>query len=120
ARLGGQDQHPGGPVQPEPVGDLGGDGLGRDAEEGGAGPAVLEPLAGARDTAAGGGGRWASLRRMISPGPLTRAPPELPGEMAASVWSRSTSDGWLASGISRCRPEMIPAVARFSSPSGRP
>ena len=47
------------------------------------------------------------------PRPLRRAPPELPGEMAASVWIRSTSDRmpcWAEPGISRCRPEMMPAV----------
>src|SRR5829696_4378083 len=57
------------------------------------------------------------------PRPLTRAPPELPGEMAASVWMRSTSERMPCSaepGISRCRPEMMPAVMVFWNPSGLP
>src|SRR5512133_2986899 len=58
-----------------------------------------------------------------APRPLTRAPPELPGEMAASVWTRSTSERMPCSaepGISRCRPEMMPAVMVFWNPSGLP
>src|SRR5919107_1917419 len=51
-----------------------------------------------------------------------RAPPELPGEMAASVCTRSTRAGVRAAdpGMARWTPEMMPAVTEFSKPSGLP
>ncbi len=52
----------------------------------------------------------------------TSAPPELPGEIAASVWMRSTSacDSWALPGMVRWRPETMPTVTVFSKPSGLP
>jgi hypothetical protein len=56
--------------------------------------------------------------------PITRplasmsGPPELPGLIGASVWMTSSIVKPLGARISRPRPEMIPAVAVRSSPSG--
>src|SRR5436190_970611 len=64
---------------------------------------------------------YATLTPITSPSAFTSAPPELPGEIGASVWIRSTSPGvFPPDGIERCSPETIPAVTVFSNPSGLP
>src|ERR1700754_4257695 len=59
---------------------------------------------------------------MTSPCASSTAPPELPGDMAASVWIRSTSGAPAEAdpGIWRCSPEMMPDVTVASNPSGLP
>ena len=73
------------------------------------------------ETACAAGGMYATSTPITSPSAFTSAPPELPGEIGASVWIRSTSPGaFPPEGIERCSPEMIPAVTVFSNPSGLP
>src|SRR3954447_2510802 len=74
------------------------------------------------DTALADGGMYATLIPMTLPSTPTTAPPELPGEIGASVWMRSTSAGDVLAdpGIVRPRPEMIPSVTLPSKPSGLP
>src|ERR671919_2520416 len=55
------------------------------------------------------------------PSASTSAPPEFPGEIAASVWTRSMRAGVRPpDGMARWSPETIPAVTLFSKPRGLP
>ena len=65
----------------------------------------------------------AVLIPMTSPAPLTSAPPELPGLIAASVWMASMTvvSSWVEP-VATARPValMIPSVTVFDRPSGAP
>ena len=65
----------------------------------------------------------ALLMPMTSPAPLTSAPPELPGLIAASVWmaSMTVASSWVEP-VATARPValMIPSVTVLDSPSGAP
>ena len=65
----------------------------------------------------------AVLIPMTSPAPLTSAPPELPGLIAASVWSASmTVASSCVEPVATARSValMIPSVTVFDRPSGAP
>jgi hypothetical protein len=90
-------QHAVGSVHAQVLGELGCERGRLDAEIGMLRPSRLQELfddltavaAGIGETAPADGGMYASLTPMTAPAAFTRAPPELPGEMAASVCMRS-------------------------------
>ena len=61
---------------------------------------------------------YAAFMPATRPCSSTKAPPELPGEMGASVWMRSTVDD--APGNVRPSAETMPCVTVFCNPSGLP
>ena len=68
----------------------------------------------------------AELMPTSSPFMFTRAPPELPGLIAASVWMASMTDAWLVEELSpealtgRFRALMMPEVTVPARPRGEP
>jgi len=66
---------------------------------------VAAGIANPSDTAPSEGGMYASTRPVTPAAPFARAPPELPGDTAASVWISPTSD---------CVCDAEPGISRFS------
>src|SRR5437762_5430013 len=63
-----------------------------------------------------------SLMPTTAPDASSSAPPELPGDMAASVWIRLATFGepWPDAGIWRLSPDTTPVVTVLEKPSGLP
>ena len=77
---------------------------------------MCDGIANPIDTAPSLGGMYASDKPNTLPTPFTSAPPELPGEIAASVCMRSTNDCVVVAdpGIERPSPDTTPAVTLFA------